>query len=95
MRPSAIFLAFLAGLVLVDSGLLLHHHLLEERSAAEAGILQITVAGLGLTDLSLATEARYTRHPAISDAVVPFMDYPGALEHFPSGSFWAVPSVWN
>lgn len=43
---------------------------------------------LGLSDLALTTEARYTRHPAASDGVVPFMDHPGALEHFPSGSFF-------
>ena len=39
---------------------------------------------------SVATEARYTRHPAVSDPMAPFMDHPGALEHFPTGSFWAV-----
>jgi hypothetical protein len=93
MRPSIIFFAFLGVLAMVDSGLLLHRHVLETRTSAEAGMLRITVAGLGLTDLSLATEARYTRHPAICDTVVPFMDYPGALEHFPTGSFWAGPSV--
>lgn len=43
---------------------------------------------MGLSDLALSTEARYTRHPAVSDEVVPFMDHPGALEHFPSGSFF-------
>lgn len=47
------------------------------------------VSELGLTDLCLATEARYTRHPAVTDDLAPFMDYPAALEHFPSGLFWA------
>lgn len=47
------------------------------------------VHGLGVTDLVVATEARYTRHPAVSDPVAPFMDGPGSLEHFPTGSFWA------
>jgi hypothetical protein len=42
--------------------------------------------GLQLTDLCLSTEARYTRHPAISDRNAPFQDHPAALEHFPSGS---------
>ncbi|WP_228721386.1 MULTISPECIES: hypothetical protein [Desulfosediminicola] len=46
------------------------------------------VSLMGLSDLALSTEARYTRHPAVSDEVVPFMDHPGALEHFPSGSFF-------
>jgi hypothetical protein len=52
----------------------------------------IATAALGLTDLCLATEARYTRHPAVSDPLVPFMDHPGSLEHFPTGSFWAYPA---
>ena len=93
MRPSLVFLAFLGFLALVDGALLLHRHLQGARLSAEAGVLRITVASLGLTDLSLATEARYTRHPAVSDPVVPFMDHPGALEHFPTGSFWARPTV--
>ncbi|MEJ2621741.1 MAG: hypothetical protein P8163_16235 [Candidatus Thiodiazotropha sp.] len=45
------------------------------------------VSRLGLTDLALFTEARYTRHPTQSDIHSAFQDHPGALEHFPSGSF--------
>lgn len=41
---------------------------------------------LGLTDLCLFTEARYTRHPSMADLNTPFQDYPLSLEHFPSGS---------
>ncbi|RDH82239.1 MAG: hypothetical protein DIZ78_16055 [endosymbiont of Escarpia spicata] len=44
------------------------------------------VAELGLTDLALFTEARYTRHPSQSDLHSAFQDHPMALEHFPSGS---------
>ena len=55
----------------------------------------IAVSGLGLTDLCIATEARYTRHPAVSDRTAPFMDHPGAIEHFPTGSFWAPPVGYN
>ncbi len=44
------------------------------------------VRRLGLTDLALFTEARYTRHPTQADRFAPFQDHPGALEHFPSGS---------
>ncbi len=54
-------------------------------------LFDIVTSGLGLTDLCVATEARYTRHPAVSDPIAPFMDHPGALEHFPTGSFWAPP----
>jgi hypothetical protein len=53
--------------------------------------MDIVVASLGATDLCLATEARYTRHPAVSDRVVAVMDHPGAIEHFPSGSFFTPP----
>lgn len=49
------------------------------------------VSLLGLSDLAVSTEARYTRHPAVSDRVVVFMDYPGAIDHFPSTLFFAAP----
>lgn len=42
--------------------------------------------GLGLTDLALFTEARYTRHPSLADLHSPFQDHPMSLEHFPTGS---------
>lgn len=59
----------------------------EERFVAIQQMRRI-VAELGLSDLAVSTEARYTRHPAVSDPVVPFMDHPGNIEHFPSGIFW-------
>lgn len=46
---------------------------------------------LGLTDLCLFTEARYTRHPSLADVHTPFQDHPLSFEHFPSGSIMAVP----
>lgn len=50
------------------------------------------VRRLGLTDLCLFTEARYTRHISQADRFAPFQDHPLALEHFPSGSLIAVPA---
>lgn len=47
---------------------------------------QSLVRELGLTDLSLFTDSRYTRNPAVADVMTPFQDHPFALEHFPSGS---------
>lgn len=47
------------------------------------------VRQLGLTDLALWTEARYTRHPAVADLFSPFQDHPGAFDHFPAGSLLA------
>lgn len=59
--------------------------------AAEAAL----VKRLGLTDLALFTEARYTRHPSQADGFAPFQDHPHALEHFPSGSIAAPPLPWR
>ena len=60
-----------------------------KNSAAERAQQSSAVVLLGLSDMALVTEARYTRHPAVSDRVAPFMDHPGDIEHFPSGSFFA------
>ncbi len=49
---------------------------------------QRLVESLGVTDLIISTEARYTRHLSISDTVVISMDHPGALDHFPSSAFF-------
>jgi len=89
MRPSHILLIILLVLLLVDTSLFIHSQRLKEDLRSDEEIQKIAVAGLGLTDLCVATEARYTRHPAVSDPMAPFMDHPGALEHFPTGSFWA------
>lgn len=47
---------------------------------------RVLVGRLGLTDLCLFTEARYTRHPSMADLNTAFQDYPMSFEHFPSGS---------
>lgn len=52
---------------------------------------QALVARLGLTDLALFTEARYTRHPSQTDLHSAFQDHPAALEHFPSGALLPPP----
>lgn len=70
-----------------------HARYQEDRSFARYRTLATAVASLGLTDLCVTTEARYTRHPAVSDPLSPYMDHPGALEHFPSGSFLAPPAL--
>ncbi|MCF8482021.1 MAG: hypothetical protein K9H25_16470 [Rhodospirillum sp.] len=53
------------------------------------------VADLGLTDLALFTEARYTRNPSLADLHTPFQDHPLALDHFPSGSLIGPPTPWG
>ncbi len=89
MRPAHVLVIILLCLAAADAALLLHAHQRRAGQEARAYILDVVTAGLGLTDLCVATEARYTRHPAVTDFAAPFMDHPGAIEHFPTGSFWA------
>jgi hypothetical protein len=51
--------------------------------------MQALAAQLGLTDLALFTEARYTRHRSLADLHSAFQDAPMAMEHFPAGSLIA------
>ena len=92
MRPAHLLFILLLSLAIIDTSLYLHNRHAEADRRSSKELLSITTAGLGLTDLCAATEARYTRHPAISDPVAPRMDHPGAIEHFPTGSFWAPPT---
>lgn len=57
----------------------------QARQDAEQQMNRI-VGRLGLTDICLATDARYIRHLSVSDSVAQVMDHPGAVEHFPSSS---------
>lgn len=56
-------------------------------------VMRQLVARLGLTDLALFTEARYTRHPSQADLHSALQDHPLALEHFPSGSLIGPPPL--
>ncbi len=51
------------------------------------------VKNLGLTDLCLSTEARYTRHPSQADWHTALQSHPLALDHFPSGSIIGPPAT--
>lgn len=88
MRPASLLLGIITLILAVDLLLLLRFNVLRQENAAANRVMAILVKGYGLSDLAIATEARYTRHPAVSDPIVPFMDHPGAIEHFPTGSFW-------
>lgn len=93
MRPSLAYL--IATLFLCCLALAVPLHAVRSAGAAQRG-LEAAVAplkGLGLTDLCLTTEARYTRHPAVADRHAPFQEHPGALEHFPSGALILPPAV--
>ncbi|MCU7843069.1 MAG: hypothetical protein KZQ93_04435 [Candidatus Thiodiazotropha sp. (ex Monitilora ramsayi)] len=91
MRKSNVFLVSVslllvgAAATLIDAGLRRHHAYSQIESSASL------VRQLGLTDLALFTEARYTRHLSLSDLHSAFQDHPVALEHFPSGSLLLPP----
>ena len=91
MRPAYRFFMIILLVLVIDTVILTQVSVRKEHYRDSGYLSNIVTAGLGLTDLCLSTEARYTRHPAVSDPMAPFMDHPGAIEHFPSGSFWAVP----
>jgi hypothetical protein len=91
IRPAHVALLLLAALLVAVTAV----HLGVERQRRVQGRgftdLQPLVSLLGLADLAVSTEARYTRHPAVTDRMVIFMDYPGAIDHFPSTLFFAAP----
>ena len=93
LRPLHFLAVLLLAFCLVLASLSFHARSAGSRQQVNAAVWDIVTSALGLTDLCVATEARYTRHPAVSDPMAPFMDHPGAIEHFPTGSFWAWPGL--
>jgi len=93
MRGSNLFLSYVMTLLTllllsaVDAGI--RNHLAAENLES----MRQQVKALELTDLSLFTEARYTRHLSQADHHTPFQDHPFALEHFPSGSLVVPPAL--
>ena len=70
-----IYLLFISAMLLLTAGLMI---------AGSAGDIDLTkkrqlVQTLGITDLSLFSEARYTRHPSQADLFSPFQDFPAGL----------------
>ena len=91
MRKSSLYLSLL-GISVLLLGLMFTHAYVQrqdDRPAIEriAGV----VKDLELTDLSLFTEARYTRHLSQADRFAAFQDHPAALEHFPTGAIAGPP----
>ena len=91
LRPSSVFLYFLGLGLFMFTLMVVDARLRRWHDAAEARQRREIVKVLALTDLCLVTEARYTRHPSMADLHTPFQEHPLSLEHFPSGSFIAVP----
>lgn len=97
MSKSKVFLAiivfeWLVVIVMLSHGQLSYYLKDKEQLVSRKNL----VSKLGLTDFSIWTEARYTRHPSQADFFSPFQNFPGAFEHFPAGAIIAPPShLWE
>lgn len=86
------FLVLTGVLLLVLTALLISGEVRSRHFAdTTAPALKRLTASLGLTDLAIWTEARYTRHPSQADRFSAFQDLPGAFDHFPAGSIVTPP----
>lgn len=90
-RPSLAFLLLASLGVMGLVGICVHTSNLSPAASSLEEHLKGLVIRYGLTDLCIFTEARYTRHPSVADLHSAFQDHPGALDHFPTGSFISPP----
>jgi hypothetical protein len=88
-RGSTVAAAVAGILVLLAAAEALHAALTAGAGRARHEVMHALTAQLGLTDLALFTEARYTRHRSVADLHSAFQDAPMAMEHFPAGSLVA------
>ena len=86
-----LFIAFLAFEVFLALLLYGSSFVLTKNRESELRKKSTLVKVLELTDLSIWTEARYTRHPTQADFFAAFQDFPSAIEHFPAGSVISPP----
>ena len=92
MRKSTIYLALTAcGIIALAMVLLLHPMFGVSQRGSIRTEAKVLVQRLGLTDLCIFTEARYTRHLSQADLHSAFQSHPMAFEHFPSGSLTLPP----
>ena len=86
------FACLLAMEVFVLALLVLAGHFAVDRVAPVRQCNRQLVQAFELTDLSIWTGARYTRHPSQADVFSAFQDGMGALEHFPAGTLAPLPA---
>lgn len=86
MRRSIQYLLITTTSLTIFLLLPLHARHKQLQSGGDSNLQPAQLRNLQVTDLCLATEARYTRHPAVADRHAPFQEHPLALEHFPSGA---------
>jgi hypothetical protein len=91
-RKSDIYLLATALGILAALALSVHSQRTVEASGPALDGEKALVERMGLSDLCLFTDARYTRNPALADGNSAFQDSPMAMEHFPSGSLILPPA---
>jgi hypothetical protein len=93
VRKSDGFWLFIGSGLLLLAAILIRAHFVARADLPRLLEKAAVVRNLGLTDLCLSTEARYTRHLSQSDWHAAFQSHPLALDHFPSGSVFAPPGT--
>ena len=93
MRKSDGFLLFIGSGVLLLAAILIQAHFATRADLPGLRQKAEVVKNLGLTDLCLSTEARYTRHLSQADWHAAFQSHPLALDHFPIGSILGPPET--
>lgn len=91
MRHAYVFVLIIACVLVFELCLIQTVEHLRNEKNNDAIYLKKMAHSFGLSDLAISTEARYTRHLALTDRGAPFMDHVGSLEHFPSGIFYCPP----
>jgi hypothetical protein len=86
LRNSRVFLLFVLICLLTISFLAVDSGVSVSRFLQRGRDLNEITSALKLTDISFTNDARYTRQPSQADLFSAFQDYPGSIEHFPSGS---------
>jgi hypothetical protein len=86
LRKSLVFFLFISLCLLAIVFLGVRSNAAVSRFLTTGRELDEITSALKLTDISFSNDARYTRHPSQADIFSAFQDYPGSIEHFPSGS---------
>jgi hypothetical protein len=93
VRKSDGFWLFIGSGMLLLVALLIQAHFVARADLPGLWQKAAVAKNLGLTDLCLSTEARYTRHLSQADWHAAFQNHPLALDLFPSGSVFAPPET--
>ncbi len=95
MRKSIVFFLFIAICLVTILFLGITSSVSVSNFLKESSNLVETASALKLTDIFFSNDARYTRNLSQADLFSAFQDYPGSIEHFPSGSVMPPPDFGN